>query len=234
MPHSNMGMLIPPAIAFDCDGTLVDSELIHAQALQNALAELGVTLTREQIRSQSAGIANADFLRRIAKERSLVFPADAEMLVEDVALRLIEDKLRPMEGASALLDVLTANGVRLAVVSNSSRRLVRQMLSTAGLDKAFGERVVSGEDVSESKPAPHLYHLATKLLSVRAEDSLAVEDSPVGVAAARRANIPVVGFCPSSGVFRERDLIQAGAFAVISDLGELLLALHKRAVPANC
>ncbi len=217
-----MGQVIPPAIVFDCDGTLVDSELIHAEALQGALAELGVTLTQEQIRSQSVGIANADFLQRIAKERDLTFPADVEMLVEDIALRLIVDKLRPIDGANEMVEVLTTNGVRLAVASNSSRRLVRQMLSTAGLGGAFGERIATSEDVSEPKPAPDLYRLAAKLLSARAEDSLAVEDSPIGVAAAWRAAIPVVGFCPPSGIFTERDLIQAGAFAVVPDLRELL------------
>ncbi len=231
--RSDVARVIPSAVVFDCDGTLVDSELLHAKALQGALAELGVTLSSEQIRSRSVGVANAEFLRRIAHERGLTFPADAEMLVEDIALRLVVDKLKPMEAANEVVDVLTANAVRLAVASNSSRRLVRQMLSTAGLSKAFGERIATGEDVREPKPAPDLYRLVAKLLLARAEDILAVEDSPVGVAAARGADISVVGFCPQSGIFRERDLIQAGAFAVITDLGELLCwPLRRRATAA--
>lgn len=207
---------------FDCDGTLVDSELIHAKALRGALAELGVTLSVEQVRSQSVGVANADFLRRIAEERGLTLPADIAMVTEDIALRLIATELRPMEGANQVVDGLTANAVRLAVASNSSRRLVRQMLGTAGLSQAFGERVATTDDVAAPKPAPDLYRLAAQLLSARAADCLAVEDSPVGVAAARRADIAAVGFCPPAATFAASDLLRAGAFAVIADLSELL------------
>jgi HAD superfamily hydrolase (TIGR01509 family) len=217
-----MERFIPRSVVFDCDGTLVDSELIHAKALQGALAQLGVALSPEQIRSQSAGAANADFLRRIAAERDLTLPADIETAVEDNAFQLISEELRAFEGAAEVVRALTAQGVRLAVASNSSRRLVRQMLSTAGLSPAFGERIATCEDVMAPKPAPDVYRLAVSLLSARAEDSLAVEDSPIGAAAARRAGMAVVGFCPPSGTFTEDELLRAGAFAVVPDLAELL------------
>jgi HAD superfamily hydrolase (TIGR01509 family) len=217
-----MERVIPPAVVFDCDGTLVDSELIHAKALHGALAVIGVALSPEQIRSQSVGFANADFLRRIAEECGLTLSVNMEMIVEEIALRLIADELSPMKGANQLLNGLAENAVRLAVASNSSRRLVQRMLSVAGLSRAFGERIAVREDVAAPKPAPDLYRFAAELLSTDVEDCLAVEDSPVGVAAAQRAGIAVVGFCPPSGAFRESDLMRAGAFAVFSDLGELL------------
>lgn len=217
-----MERFIPHAVVFDCDGTLVDSELIHARALQGALTGLGITLSPEQILSQCAGVANADFLQRVAEEHDLALPADIERMVEDNAIRLISAELRAIEGAGQVVNELTAHGVRLAVASNSSRRLVRQMLSTAGLSPLFGERIATCEDVTAPKPAPDVYRLAVSLLSARPEDSLAVEDSPVGVTAAYRAGMTVVGFCPPSGTFGEGELIRAGAFAVIPDLGELL------------
>ncbi|HEV2268451.1 MAG TPA: HAD family phosphatase [Steroidobacteraceae bacterium] len=217
-----MERLIPRAVIFDCDGTLVDSELIHAKALQGALAQLGLNLGPEQIRSQSAGVANADFLRRVADERCVPLPADIEMVVDDTAFRLIADELRPIDGAGEVVRTLTASQVLLAVASNSTRRLVRAMLAAARLSAAFGERIASSEDVATPKPAPDVYQLAAKLLSARTEDCLAVEDSPIGVTAARRAGIPVVGLCPASGTFAESELLRAGAFAVIGDLRELL------------
>lgn len=217
-----MQRLIPRAVVFDCDGTLVDSELIHAKALQGALAELGVASTPQQIRAQSVGVANADFLRRVAEERGLTLPAAIETVVEDIALGLISDELRPIEGAREVVRALATRGVRLAVASNSSRRLVRRMLSATGLSSAFGERIVTCEDVAAPKPAPDIYRLATSLLSAGSEDSLAVEDSPVGVAAARRSGMAVVGFCPPSATFSGHELMRAGAFAVIPDLRELL------------
>ena len=217
-----MEQLIPHAVVFDCDGTLVDSELIHAKALQGALEGLGLRFTPEQIRSQSVGVANADFLSRVAEERGLTFPANLEAIVEDKAFQLIADELKPMEGTDQVVRWLTAQGVKLALASNSSQRLVRQMLSAAGLDREFGDRIVTSEDVAAPKPAPDLYRLAASLLSARTEDCLAVEDSPVGVTAARRAGMAVVGFCPPSGTFGETELTRAGAFVVIRDLRELL------------
>lgn len=217
-----MERLIPPVVVFDCDGTLVDSELIHAKALQGALADMGVTLSPEQIRSRSAGVANVDFLQRVAQERGLVLPADIGTVVEDNAFRLVSCELRVIEGAGQVVKTLAACGTRLAVASNSSRRLVRQMLTAAGLRPIFGGRIATCEDVMAPKPAPDIYRLAASLLSARAEDSLAVEDSPIGAVAARRAGMAVVGFCPPSGTFREEELIRAGAFAAISELGELL------------
>jgi HAD superfamily hydrolase (TIGR01509 family) len=168
------------------------------------------------------GVANADYLRRVAEERGLMLPADIEITVEDNAFQLIAEELSPIEGADQVVRALTAHGVRLAVASNSSQRLVRQMLSTAGLSPAFGDRIVTSEDVAAPKPAPDLYRLAASLLSARTDDCLAVEDSPVGVTAARRAGMPVVGFCPSPGTFGETELTRAGAFVVIRDLRELL------------
>ena len=141
--------------------------------------------------------------------------------MEDNALRLISEELRATEGAGHVVNVLTAHGVRLAVASNSSRRLVRQMLNTAGLSPVFRERIATCEDVTAPKPAPDVYRLAVSF-SARPADSLAVEDSPIGLTAAYRAGMAVVGFCPPSGTFGEGELIREGAFAVIPDLGELL------------
>lgn len=217
-----MERLIPRAVVFDCDGTLVDSERIHAKALQGALAELGLRFSPEEILSQSAGAANVDFLGRVAADRGLTLPADIDRVVDDNAFRLIADELRPMDGAGQVVRELASGGVRLAVASNSTRRLVRQMLSATGLGSAFGERIATSDDVAVPKPAPDVYRLAAKLLSARTEDGLAVEDSPIGVTAARQAGMPVVGFCPASGTFTENELRRAGAFAVIGDLRELL------------
>lgn len=212
---------IPAAVVFDCDGTLVESELIHAKALQGALARWGVELSVDQIRSQSTGIANADFLRRVADERGVTLPVDAEIVVEEVASRLIVSEIRLMEGAEGIVRHLASNGVGLAVASNSSRRLVREMLNAVGLAPAFAERIVTRDDVTAPKPAPDVYRLAARLLLTRSEDSIAVEDSPVGIIAARGAGMAVVGFRPPGAIFSAADLIRAGAFTVVESLRDL-------------
>jgi HAD superfamily hydrolase (TIGR01509 family) len=211
----------PAAVVFDCDGTLVDSELLHAKALQGALARWGVGLGVDQVRTQSTGVANSDFLRRVAEERGVTLPVDAEIVVEEIASRLIVGEIRLMEGAEVIVGHLASNGIGLAVASNSSRRLVRDMLNAVGLAPAFGERIVTRDDVIAPKPAPDVYRLAARLLLTGSEDTIAVEDSPVGVIAARAAGMAVVGFRPPAAIFAAADLIRAGAFIVVESLRDL-------------
>lgn len=217
-----MAIQIPTNVVFDCDGTLVDSEEIHAKALQVALAELGVRLTVPEIRSQSAGIANRDYLARVAAERGVEFPPHADAWVEDISHRLIEHEIRLIEGADLTVRTLAARGVRLGVASNSSRRLVEQMLRTVGLAPLFGDRIATRDDVVHAKPAPDVYRHAARLLDARSEDCLAIEDSAVGVAAARAAGMKVIGLCPPSTIFTSGQLIAAGASVVIKRLVEIL------------
>lgn len=228
--NSDMERRTPAAVVFDCDGTLVDSELLHAKALQGALARWGVGLDVEQIRTQSTGVANSDFLCRVADERGLSLPADAEIVTEEVASQLIVDEIRLMEGAEEIVQHLASNGIGLAVASNSSRRLVREMLNAVGLAAAFGECIVTRDDVTAPKPAPDVYRLAARLLQVRSEDTIAVEDSPVGITAARAAGMTVVGFRPPAALFAAADLIHAGAFIVVESLRELIRMIEPAAV----
>jgi HAD superfamily hydrolase (TIGR01509 family) len=213
---------LPAAIVFDCDGTLVDSEGIHARALQGALERFGVHLTVADIRSQSSGIANGDFLRRVAAERRIALPVDAQLLVEDIADGLIDGEIELIDGADSVVRKLTEKGIPLAVASNSSRRMVEQMLRAVRLAGMFAGRIATRDDVAMPKPAPDVYRHAARLLDVRDEDCLAIEDSPVGAAAARAAGMTVIGFRPRSSFVPEDQLIDAGASRVIDSLGEIL------------
>ena len=208
-------------MVFDCDGTLIDSERVHAKALQGALARWGIVLGVEEVRSQSTGIANDDFLRRVSRERGVPLPDDAEMVVEEIASQLIVQEVRPIEGAGELLGHLAANGIGLAVASNSSRRLVREMLQAVGLALLFDDRIVTRDDVAAPKPAPDVYLQAARLLQTRSNDTIAVEDSTVGVIAAREAGMRVIGFRPPAAIFTAADLTRAGASSVIGSLREL-------------
>lgn len=212
---------VPSAVVFDCDGTLIDSERLHAKALQGALARWDILLDVEQIRSQSTGIANDVFLNRIARERGVALPEDAEMVVEEIASQLIVEEVRPIDGAEEVVGHLAAHGIGLAVASNSSRRLVREMLLAVGLARAFDDRIVTRDDVRAPKPAPDVYLQAARLLQTRADNAMAVEDSPVGIVAAREAGLQVIGFRPPAALFSAADLARAGACAVIGSLREL-------------
>jgi beta-phosphoglucomutase-like phosphatase (HAD superfamily) len=89
------------------------------------------------------------------------------------------------------------------------------------LAPAFAERIATRDDVTSPKPAPDVYRLAARLLLIRSEDTIAVEDSPVGIVAARAAGMAVVGFRPPGAIFSAADLIRAGAVTVVESLRDL-------------
>ena len=103
----------------------------------------------------------------------------------------------------------------MALASNSSRQLVSTALSTAGLTDAF-DAIVTADDVDAGKPAPDIYLLACERLGVRPEDSLALEDSPSGIAAAKAAGLA----CIAVPQLAETDVSEADR--VIDSLEELL------------
>lgn len=217
---------MPSAVVFDCDGTLVDSEQIHARALQAALAKFDVVLSLDEIRSRSVGVANRDFLKSVADDRAIDLPLDLETLVEDATSELIAHTIRPTAVTRHVVCRLATNGVLLAVASNSSRRLVKEMLDAAGLAPMFANHIVARNDVERPKPAPDIYRLVAKLLGTSTEACLAIEDSPAGVCSACGAGMTVIGYRPGSSNFEVDQLIDAGACTVIDDLQAVLTWLR--------
>jgi len=179
------------AVAFDCDGLLVDTESCWSIAEGAIFARHGMAFTAE-IKARFIGTTidwtvarMAEWFDRVGEEALL----KAE-LTETVA-EVIADQAEPMPGAVELVHAV-ADRLPFAVVSNSERRLVELALNHAGLADIF-EVIVAAEDVVNGKPAPDLYLRACELLAVAPTATLAFEDSLVGVNAAKAAGLTVVG-----------------------------------------
>jgi HAD superfamily hydrolase (TIGR01509 family) len=194
------------AAVFDMDGLLLDSEDCWTAAEVALFSRYGKPFGLDEKR---ALLGNAgDALARIL-ERMLEQPGRGRELGEEV-LALVLDEVRrvgvePRPGAVELLADLRG-GVPLAVASNSPRVLVDLALERAALADGWGA-VVSGNDVEQLKPAPDIYLEACRLLGVRPEDAVALEDSPTGVASARAAGLYVVGIPSVPGVVLDADLV---------------------------
>lgn len=212
-------------IIFDFDGTLVDSEPMYAEALRLVLLEIGISVDARVLRHRFAGIDNASILRQVSQTESRVIPREMEHKLADVVERSMRG-LEPVKGAEALLVELTERHIPLAIASNSTAGVVAKMLRQIGLNGFFEGRVVTRDQVAAPKPSPDVYMLAANILASSPEQCLVVEDSPVGVAAARAAGMTVIGFSPSGGCPREF-LTQAGASNVISELCDLLVQLAR-------
>jgi HAD superfamily hydrolase (TIGR01509 family) len=179
-----------PAIVFDCDGVLLDTEAAWTRAETTLFARYGHSYGPEEKRMLIGGsLAETGQ----ALERLLAGRRTASQLADELIELAAEEfgrGVEPMPGAVALLEEL--RGRPLAVASNSERRLVDLALGGSGLAHRF-DAVIAGDEIPSPKPAPDIYLEACRRLGVRPEAAVAIEDSPTGAAAARAAGMFVIG-----------------------------------------
>jgi HAD superfamily hydrolase (TIGR01509 family) len=179
----------PQAVVFDLDGVLVDSEPIWAEAEKGTVEALGGRYTRE-ISELLYGRGHRDGGRLLAAR----FGGEPQEVADDLLARALAGMrggLEPRAGAVELVESLRG-AVPIAVASNSVRAVVETALAAARLEDAF-DAVVAGEDAVRPKPAPDPYLEACRRLGVEPARSVAIDDSPVGVASARAAGLFVIG-----------------------------------------
>jgi beta-phosphoglucomutase-like phosphatase (HAD superfamily) len=182
---------LPDLVIFDCDGVLVDSEIIAIGVLAECLNEAGVLLNVEQTMAYGVGKGAAAVATAIKTDFGIALPAN---FFEDMGARIIAaypGKLRPMNGIPELLAALN---LRRCVASNSPIDRVRQALTTTGLMPYLEPHLYSAAMVARGKPAPDLFLHAAEQQGVQPERCLVIEDSLSGVAAALAAGMPVIGF----------------------------------------
>jgi beta-phosphoglucomutase len=180
-----------PAVVFDFDGVLVDSERVHLRAFQRALGERGWTLDERDYFDRYLGFTDYDLIAAYAAHRDL--PLDAASLAA-LLRRKSEIIDAEFEAGDALFPGARACIARLgavfplAIASGSLRREITGVLDRAGLTPAF--RAIAGaDDVSEGKPAPDLYLAAAARLDVAPASCVAIEDSPWGLDSAASAGM---------------------------------------------
>ncbi len=205
-------------VIFDLDGTLVDSELLYAEALRLVLLGVGISMDAGSLCKRFVGIDNNSILQQLAIEESLMLPVGIEERLQQTIESLMQSQLKPMKGAEEVLTALTRGNVPLAIASNSTSHIVSRMLEQSGLGAFFAGRVATRDLVRAPKPAPDIYLLAAQMVGSPPELCLVVEDSPTGVAGARAAGMTVIGFSPDAAGCSAESLVQAGASSVITEL----------------
>jgi HAD superfamily hydrolase (TIGR01509 family) len=210
------------AVIFDCDGTLIDSEMINASALQSVLEPLGVNIPLEDLHQRFAGFDNASVLRQLNDETDVRFPLDFEAQMQSATYEFVAGLAKPMPWANEVVTALAEAGIVLGVASNSTFRDVEKMLKKADLRNYFGMRIATRDVVAAPKPAPDVYILAATLSNTVPRDCVAIEDSPAGIAAARTAGMNVIGYRPPASPFTPTELYTARASFVIRDLRMLV------------
>jgi HAD superfamily hydrolase (TIGR01509 family) len=212
-------------VVFDCDGVLVDSELLSARVLMKQLAELGINLSLEQFRAEFLGRSFASAAVQLKLRTGCDLP---EHFARDYFIRLnklFATDLKPMHGVEQVLKALK---VPHCVASGSIPPRLDFSLKVCGLDSHFGTDVYSAALVKNAKPAPDLFLHAAVAHGVAPSRCLVLEDSEMGVRAARAAGMTVWHFAGGShvkaGQVLPRDL---HVDRVVQDMAEVLLLFRE-------
>jgi HAD superfamily hydrolase (TIGR01509 family) len=210
-------------VIFDCDGVLVDSEVISNRVLATMLTEQGLPTTPQQARSEYQGLLLADVLARAEAKLGGVFPTDWLARYEAQRADAFRRELAPVAGAAATVEHLLAAGLKVCVASQGKLAKTRLSLALTGLDRLFPERArFSAHDVANGKPAPDLFLHAAAAMQVEPDGCAVVEDTPSGVVAAVSAGMRAIAY---AGANNEQALSTTGSelLASLSDLPSLLL-----------
>jgi HAD superfamily hydrolase (TIGR01509 family) len=203
------------AVVFDMDGLLLDTETLWGEAEMELFRRHGDSFTQDdrlRVMGTSAEAAAAYFAERLHLPLEKGRALQAELT--EIMLASFRRHVQGQPGAVELVERLRGR-IPLALASNSPRNLVEAALATAGLADAFGA-IVTGDDVASGKPAPDIYRLACERLGVAPGESLALEDTPSGIAAAKAAGLA----CIAVPQYAESDV--SAADRVIDSLEELL------------
>jgi HAD superfamily hydrolase (TIGR01509 family) len=213
-------------VIFDCDGVLVDSEVLACRIDAEILTDLGIPYTADEIMSQFVGGSLKDMMARIEADRGCKLPADFGERLNRTLFARFETDLRPIPGVR---DAILALPYRRCVASSSAPDRIALSLRVTGLADLF-DHTFSATQVRRGKPAPDLFLFAADRMSVRPEDCVVIEDSRFGVEAARAAGMRVIGFTGGGhcGPDHAARLDQAGAHRVIAHMADLPEALENR------
>ncbi len=184
-------------IVFDCDGVLVDSEVLSVEGMVSALNAAGVPATAPMI-ARFYGMKQADILLKISEETGRDIGADVGPSIWPATRALFDTELKPMPG---LADFVGRHAdVPRCVASSSSLERIRHSLGLTGLLPLFGEAIFSSQQVARGKPAPDLFLFAAARMGIDPERCVVVEDSPYGVQGAVAAGMRAIGFSGGSHI----------------------------------
>jgi len=206
-------------VIFDCDGVLVDSELITNRVFTSMLNELGLPVTMDEVFDRFVGKSLAQCLELI---RTLLGREVPQGFVKQYHLRTtaaLNSDLKTVPGIEAVLETMQ---VPYCVASNGSHEKMRTTLGITGLLPKFQGKLFSVSEVARGKPFPDVFLYAAAKSGAVPSACAVVEDTATGVAAGVAAGMAVYGYSAHTPA---RRLTEAGAhctFDRMSDLPDLL------------
>jgi HAD superfamily hydrolase (TIGR01509 family) len=199
------------AICWDLDGTLIDSEHVFEIALRKASAFYKLSVPE----ALPEGLAIADIWSQIPNKEAVLYEQWLKEITKLCAETLADDCLQPY--AKYALEMIKQKNIPQSVVSNATRSQIIGNTTKTQIHSYF-QHLVGRDDVTHGKPYPHSYLLSCSRHGFNPQECLAIEDTPLGSEAAKRAGLTVIA-CPTS---RTKHLEFPHADHIIGDLRELI------------
>lgn len=226
------------AIIFDCDGVLVDSEVLAIRGERAALEALGLSYSPEDYVRRFVGLHDAAFFDQLRDDHRARLGRAAD---EDFEERVLEGRRREMQaltiiaGADAALVAAKARYGRIAVASSARAKFLESKLKRMGLYDFAAPHVYSADLVAAGKPAPDIFLYAAEWIGAAPARCLVLEDSVNGVRAGLAAGMTVWGFTGGGHCFEGYGarLAAAGADRIMADHDEFVAALDGGAAPGS-
>lgn len=187
--------LKPSLIIFDCDGVLIDSEVIACRVDAEEFSRLGFVLTAEDVAERFVGKTAGEMFATLQAEQGRPIP---EGFAAHLSARIHEAFERELRPIPSVAETLARLDMAICVASSSGPERLERSLGITGLFDHFAPHVFSAHMVARGKPAPDLFHHAAAAMGHEPENCLVIEDSVAGVQAAVAARMRVFGFAGGS------------------------------------
>lgn len=204
-------------VIFDCDGVLVDSEVISNEVLAQALTAEGLPTTLTEARREYQGLLLGEIVARAQAKLGRSLPEDWLTRYERDRAEAFHRELEPVQGAAEAVQRISAAEVAVCVASQGKLEKTRLSLGLTGLRDLFpAGALFSAWSVPRGKPHPDVYLHAASVMGAKPSRCVVVEDTPSSVTAAVAAGMRTIGYVADSD---EQALRKAGA--------EVLRSLHE-------
>ena len=210
----------PELIIFDCDGVLIDSEVIANRVNVEVLAGLGIEFTLEDYMERFVGVSLRDEVVEIENLRKIKLPDDYETRLSTHKYKIFDAELKAIEG---IIEFVTSIKTPKAVASGSSPERLEYTLKLTHLWELFAPHIYSTTLVPKSKPAPDIFLYTAEKFGAKPEKCLVIEDSTLGVRAGIAAGMTVIGFSGGSHIKdgHAEKLLGLGAIKVFSRMQDV-------------
>jgi len=207
-------------VIFDCDGVLVDSEVISCRAHAETLTRHGYPISEQQVLERFLGVSDREARLTVEAELGRRLPDDFEAQMKQAALRRYASEL----GSIAYIgDAIAAIGLPKCVASSGTPEKIKHGLTCAGLYEALAPHIFSATQVARGKPAPDLFLFAADRMRAAPTRCVVIEDSVPGITGALAAGMTVLGFHGGSHCLpgHADKLRAAGAAVTFDDMRQL-------------